>query len=795
MSIFLYFHCIACLSFAGTIVKVTPKKGKAKSLKATITVKNPALSLKAADVVAVGATEQITATVKPANTKVTFTSSDETIAKVDEKGAITGVKAGKVTITAKAGKTTKTVDMEVKNYVLKAVKQTKANEFEATIIGATKNIKPADVTMKNTTTNVVVPVKALAVDSKDATKVTLTTFANVTDGKTYEVTLDGTTQSVTATEGKIASVGVNKVTIPYATETEIKLVSKDANGVIIDEIAYDTQDSSKFDFTLSTSNGYVNGSKLYLNKVGDTATAEVTYKTGKYDANGKPEGNITSGKVTITAVDQATVNSYDVKIAKSGKKFDKVAANKQIAVGEASANTAYFQIKDVDNKEIPFYTDYTVESSDNSILMVNDASIADKEATLTPVKAGTAYLLIKKNNVIVGSVAITVVAEKAVTTMAVDKASVALSTALSDVNGDVIVSFKDQYSAEIAGDAKNVVVTCLSTSADKKKAADVTANASKTYFDTTQTGNNVKVTFKAAVTKGSYVYKIAYMKDGKEVCAKTVNVNVQTPVDAGKGSVSYALNMNTTKIDTLVDDKHHTEDAYKVTVDVTELIAGVPNATLKANSKISDNADDAKRTTVKSIVYKVVDQNGKAIFDDVTQAHAVTNAAISATDEKLTIKTVTFNTKAATKHLAKGTYTVTAVITTLAAGKEDKDAVKSTFTTSFVVDDTQPTGELSVVKNTVGKDTIEVMAQNALKYVYEGTTYSAEAGAEKELEVTGIEGITSNNKKIDSKNYDEVTLKAGEKVSISKVTVQVVTGDNEYTVDITVPVSVTLIAE
>ena len=57
MSIFLYFHCIACLSFAGTIVKVTPKKGKATKLKATITVKNPALSLKAADVgVAMGIT-------------------------------------------------------------------------------------------------------------------------------------------------------------------------------------------------------------------------------------------------------------------------------------------------------------------------------------------------------------------------------------------------------------------------------------------------------------------------------------------------------------------------------------------------------------------------------------------------------------------------------------------------------------------------------------------------------------------------------------------------------------------
>ena len=89
------------------------------------------------------------------------------------------------------------------------------------------------------------------------------------------------------------------------------------------------------------------------------------------------------------------------------------------------------------------------------------------------------------------------------------------------------------------------------------------------------------------------------------------------------------------------------------------------------------------------------------------------------------------------------------------------------------------------------------MAEKALKYVYEGTTYSAEAGADKQpLTVTGIEGITSNNKKIDSKNYDSESLDAaGQKVSISKVTVQVVTGDARYTVDITVPVSVTLIAE
>ena len=759
-------------------------------------VAKASVALSGDSAVAVGSTTKLTTTKKASSrAKITYTSSDETIATVSEDGTVKGVKAGKATITAKLviGKDTATAtkEVEVKNYVLKAVKQTKANEFESTIVGTTKNIKPSDITMKNTETNVVVPVKAVSVDSKDATKVTLTTFANVTDGKTYEVTLDGTTQTVVATDGKIETVNVNKATIPYATETEIKLVSKDVNGVIIDEVAYGKQDSSKYDFSLSTSNGYVNVSKLYLNKIGDTATAEVTYKTGKYDTNGKPEGNITSGKLTITAVDQASVNSYDVKIAKAGKKFDKVVANKQIAVGETSANTAYFQIKDVDNNEISYYTDYTVESSDNSILMVDDASIADKEAVLTPVKAGTAYLLIKKNNTIVGSVAITVVAEKAVTTMSVDKASVALSTQLAKP-GTVTASFKDQYGADIKGDADKVSVSCLSTSADKVKTDDVTANASSKYFSVAQNGNNVAVTFNVAnVTKGSYVYKIAYMKDGKEVCAKTVNVNVQTPADPGKGSVSYALNVNTAKVDTLVDDNHNKAAGtnYDVTVDVTESIGGVPYATLKPTDTIADGKTGADATKVESIAYKVVDKDGKAIFDDVTKVNNVTNAAIKATNGKLTVNTVSFSAFSAQKNLAKGTYTVTAVITTK-KGTNDPD--KTTFTTSFVVEDSQPAGEVSRVKDTVAGGTIKAMAEAAFKYVYEGTSYAA-SDADETLTVTNVEGITSDNKKIDSKNFAKETLtKNGKKVTVSKIVVEVKTGDKGYKVNIEVPVNLTI---
>ena len=400
-------------------------------------VAKASVALSGESAVAVGSTTKLTTTKKASSrAKITYTSSDDTIATVSEDGTVKGVKAGKATIkaTLKIGKDTATTtqEVEVKKYVLKSVAQTKADTFETSVTGATKEIKASEITVKNTENNVIVPVKSVSVDSKDATKVTFTTFAGLTDGKTYDVTLDGTTKQVVVSDGKVASVNVNKLTVPVATETEIKLVSKDANGVVLDESAYGSQDASKYDFSLTTNNGYVNGSKLYLNKIGDTATAEVTYKSGKYGTDGKPEGNITSGKVTITAVDQATVNNFAVKVADrnaQNKKFDKIDANTQVAVGDNAY--AYFQIKDADGNEISNYYDYSLESSDKAVLMLGDTSLADAansnhRVLVTPVKAGTAYILIKKDNKIVSSVAITVVADRAVATMDVDKTSATL---------------------------------------------------------------------------------------------------------------------------------------------------------------------------------------------------------------------------------------------------------------------------------------------------------------------------------------------------------------------------------
>ena len=321
-------------------VKVTAKKnGKkvSKTLASNITVKNYKVRLVDATgatvsgttIAVVGTPVQFTAKTAPAKAAVTYTSSDSAIATVDATGKVTPVKTGKVTITAATDKASTTAEVEVKNYALGTVSQTKLTELTATVAGNTKNLKPTDFVVKNETTNVVYPVSKVSVDSKDATKVTLTLFSELNDAANYDVTLDGTTKSFKASDGKVASIALDQATIPYATETEVKLVSKDVNGVVLKELTTtDAASDANYNFTIDTKgNGYTNGSKLYLNKVNDTAEATIEYKTGKYDQNGKAEGNIGPNKVTVTAVDQVAVSGFAVRIDDSGKSSFNKATN------------------------------------------------------------------------------------------------------------------------------------------------------------------------------------------------------------------------------------------------------------------------------------------------------------------------------------------------------------------------------------------------------------------------------------------------------------------------------------
>ena len=616
----------------------TKKSAKAKTKKLTYTLKvaKVGVALSGDSAVAIGSTTKLTNTKKNSSrAKITYTSSDDSIATVAADGTVTGVKAGKVTITAKitVGKdsATTTKDVEVKNYVLSTVAQNKLTELTATVTGNTKNLKPTDFVVKNETTNVVYPVSKVSVDSKDASKVTLTLFSELKDAATYDVTLDGITKTFVASDGKVASIGLDNVTIPAATETEVKLVSKDANGVIVKEVSYPSSDST-YDFTIDTKgNGYTSGSKLYLNKVGDTAEATITYKTGKYDQNGKPEGNIGPNKVTITAVDQAVVNSFDARIDDNTKaSFDKAKDTKKIAVKDPN-KAVFFKIKDANGKEISSseYAKYSVETSDKTVLMLATSSLGSKKVNVTALKSGTAYILIKKDDKVVGSVAIEIGAERTVATLELDKYSVTVSRSLTGDAKAVKATVKDQYGDDI--DA-TLTVECLSTDVKNLKAANVTGDTYYTY------DGKKTVTFNYTADAGNYVYKISYKKDGKEVVAKTVSVAVKT-VDTSKVN-GWRIDVN--NVDLKVDKDN--KDAKNVVIKVIGTNDGV----------------DAKEATINSC--EVKDKDGKTVTTTPSGSAIVVKAVTTVNSGSAIV---------ATKVLPVGTYSVKATVT----GTDGKDVI------------------------------------------------------------------------------------------------------------------------
>ncbi|MCI7242307.1 MAG: hypothetical protein MR549_00300 [Lachnobacterium sp.] len=556
--------------------------------------------------------------------------------------------------------------MAVKNVILKDVKQASKNTIAATITGKTSDIKASDVVVTNTATSIVNAVKSVTVDKADSSKVTIETFAAMTDEKTYTVALDGVTKEFTATNGVVNTVSIDTVTIPYGVETEIEASAKDVNGVVLESFKY-SQAPTGYDFTIETTNGYTSGTKLYLVKKGDTAKAKITVHSGKYDANGVETGNITA-EATITAVDPevVTVNKFQVRVNKaSDKTFDTVADNTKVAVGDSA--TAYFKIMNSKDKEIADadYNNYTVETSNKDVMIIS--ALASKKLTITPVATGTAYLVIKdaKANV-VATVAINIVAKREAASLVLDQAAFDASTKV-DNEKVVKVSLKDQYGDDMAAvDAADITVECVAasgTGATKATAPTATKADGKVTFDATAD----------AVKAGVYTYTI---KVGK--LTKTVVVTAKTPDD--KATSSYNLVLDNTTMDAVV--KSDKDVDKKITIKVAELKGGV------VNSYVND------------FTITVTDKDNKEVS-------AYSDGTLQ----------VTKNNSGVVDKLAAGTYTVTA--TKSIDGKELK------LTRSIVITDSQAAVTAERIADETTSTEATVIAATNFKYVYDGKVYTA----------------------------------------------------------------------
>ena len=633
------------INYAITIylVKVTAKKGNkkvSKTLTAKAAVINAGLKFTTAPAdVIVGSETTFTAKKCPSVAKVTFSSSDEKVATVDATtGAVKAVKAGKVTITATSDYGKKvTTDINVKNYLLKDVKQTKANTLEASILGATKDIKTTDIKITNTANQNVIAVKSVTPDKADASKVTLETFADMKDGAKYTVELDGVAKEFTATDGVVADVNVTPVTIPANTKgTEIKGQTIDKNSIVLDEFKVSEASTKSAELTLSTTQGYVDGDKLVLPTVGNKGTAEVKYHTYKFDANGNEIGAYTK-KVDITAVaeDVITTNGFNMTFADKAPNWDKDKTTNQLAIG--SGKSAYFKFVGSDNKEITAYADYSVVSSDDSILLLPKTQLSGSSAPVsaTGIKEGNVFVnVLDKDGKVIKSLPVVVTAAGKLTNATLGNTSLTISKTATGVDNSVSVKAVDQYNNDITG---STTITASGVNADADKAI-------KTQYDATT--KTVKVSAKTDAEDGkAYTIKVEVKKDNVTLNRYFTVKTVVTAIDVAK--------------------------ATDLRVEVSGLTDG------KVDMAVADDADATKAAKTVEVKVAAYDKGAKIGYATVSECK-ISDSSKQGVVSGAAVSVVSCSAKKVSKNLEAGkSYTLTV------------KAANKTFTTTFSVVDTQ----------------------------------------------------------------------------------------------------------
>ena len=664
---------------AKVTVKVTAKKnGKkvSKTLASNITVKDykvrlvdaTGVTVSGTTIAVVGTPVQFTAKTAPAKATVTYTSSDSAIATVDATGKVTPVKTGKVTITAATDKASTTAEVEVKNYVLKSVAQTKANTLETVVLGKTSDIKPADIKITNTANNNAIAVKSVSVDKADATKVTVETFADMKDAAKYNVELDGTVQTFTATDGVVSDVNVTPVTIAANTKgTEIKGQTVDKNNIIIDEFKASEASGKNAELNLSTTQGYVDGDKLVLPTVGNKGTAEVKYHTYKFDTNGNEVGAYTK-KVDITAVAEnaITTTGFNMTFADKAPNWDKDKTTNQLAIG--SSKNAYFKFVGSDGKEISNYSDYSVVSSDDSILLLPKTTLINSTTPVSVkgIKEGAAYInVLDKDGKVVKSLAVSVTASSKLTNVTLGNTAITISKTAS-VDNKVSVKAVDQYNNDITT-ASKIILSGATSDADKAISA-------------TRDGNDVKVVATAAAEAG-----------------KTYTVKVE--VKNGDVTINRYFTVKVVK----------TNDDVTKASDLRLEVSGVKDG--KVDMAVADDADAEK--AAKNVTVRV------AAYDAGAKIGYVDNATYEINNDKQSVVT-TSTTGASISVVSCGAATVSK---NLDAGKTYTVTVKTakkTFTTTFSVVDTQASASVNITKKTTTKTNAADILAETCEVTYDG---------------------------------------------------------------------------
>jgi hypothetical protein len=657
-------------------VVISDKDGdEVDELKATIVVRDNIASVKITKVptatLAVGASNDFNrsfTTVSGSTKKtssITRWSVDKEGATISDSGLFVATAAGEYTVTARSFQSTAKYESwladstKYASYVLATdsvkvtvaasmveVKQVDLDTFKVTFDSV---VVLADVTAKITASEVVGTAKVLQ-DVKevklDATgKVaTVDMYTKFVEGDTYVIDYPNM-NPVQFLAAKTEFADVTSMTITTktaqngkATSVDVALFNKDLVNIADDEL------KSRVTMESSSTSTDISGRTLYMFNVGDTTTVTATYHTYNYDAEGKETGAIVAtGLIACVEYAETTVtgiNAYSFVNADQNT-ADWVKVNHTIAADDSKNLIVKLNVKDSDGNDGTLVsapnatTGITFASSNASVLIIDDVT-----GQMSPVKSGTATVVVKYDDKAVGTIAVTVTAKRTVSSVTLDTYSVTLSNS-DDVDDTKTVNLtvKDQLGTNM--DADNYSVDFWrTTSVDgglvSTEIVDLEDGTSSFKFDS------------AGATTGTYSFAVKVTDDAADT-SRTVNITVIVKAPTDNETTYYRLETNKTTYDMNLETDDQTEDV------VLSLFGyasnGVRNERIQVASAGAFTVEASKAGS--DVSYDIVATNGVIRLADTDAVDAtVSGGAIT----KLATGTYTLKVKDATDKVLHTTY-------------------------------------------------------------------------------------------------------------------------------------------
>lgn len=662
--------------------------------KLVVTLSKPVESVAAADFAIAKNDEAKTAV---AVKSATLDETDKTKVTIETEKGMTDGQVYTVTYTAATeDKTVSTAEFTAQTATvlgLASVAQATTTKLTATFNGEVASAKAADFSLVRDD-NKVIAIKSVAVDAKDKTKVTVETYDAMNDAKVYTLTYTAkaengesvpSTAQFTATDGKIADVGLDKTTVTAGEAEEFKVQTLDAGNVVLNEYVVSQASSNNLEVTVTPDGaGYMDGDKLYLPNVNDKATVKVTYHTFKYD-NGVETGTITKDFVITAVAADNTLSGFDYSIAKNKPSWDLASYKQNTRIAAEEESKVFFRFKNASG--VDKTSNYTVESSDENKIVISGNP--EEGCTIYAVNAGTAYILVKDKTTksVAATLPVTVVAKRVATRLELGTSLLNVSTAKEIDSETVSVKLKDQYGEEMTLDKLDVVE-------DKVLVDKISSGVIKDAVVASKTDKAITVTGSAFKKGTATVNVVATAKDDKTEVKASFTVVAKEP--SGTASYEIAVKGNTDIAVGTDDDKEKT-----LTVKIVEKLGGVAN----------------KYVTMGSITVEKL--TGTMVVGSEEMAKVQTGSG-SAVVTLAAIKSGVFD-----KNVTAGKYKVT--VTATGSGIDDK--VKTEISKkSYTIDvkDSQVLPTVSVLSKDAENNTLMGVLSNSdkVKYIYNGSELS-----------------------------------------------------------------------